>query len=61
MPRNSKPKHDAGINSSGSSAQPAKEDSSEFNRAPRQKHQDRDAVKSAEQTRDIPNKHGAIK
>jgi hypothetical protein len=38
-----------------------KEDISEFDRAPRQKSQDRDPVKSAEQTRHIPTKHGAIK
>jgi hypothetical protein len=43
------------------SSQSEKEDSSEFNRAPRQKNQDRDPVKSAEQTRHIPTKHGAIK
>jgi hypothetical protein len=44
-----------------SGARSKKEDTSEFDRAPRQKSQDRDPVKSAEQTRDIPTKHGAIK
>jgi hypothetical protein len=34
---------------------------SNFDRAPRQKPSDRNPVKSAEETRDIPNKHGAIK
>jgi hypothetical protein len=42
-------------------AVPKKDDSSEFDRAPRQKSQDRDPVKSAEQTRHIPTKHGALK
>jgi hypothetical protein len=44
-----------------SSARPKKDDSTEFDRAPRQKSQDRDPVKSAEQTRHIPTRHGAIK
>ncbi len=34
---------------------------SQFDRAPRQKNEDRDPVKSAEETKDIPNKHGALK
>jgi hypothetical protein len=44
-----------------SSAQSKNDDTTEFDRAPRQKSQDRDPVKSAEQTRHIPTKHGAIK
>jgi hypothetical protein len=44
-----------------SSARSKKDDTTEFDRAPRQKSQDRDPVKSAEQTRNIPTKHGAIK
>jgi hypothetical protein len=41
---------------------PGKEkQSSQYDRAPRQKNQDRDPVKSAEETRHIPTKHGAIK
>jgi hypothetical protein len=59
MPRSTK--KNAEPPTSDSSARPAKDDHSEFNRAPRQKSQDRNAVKSAEETRDIPNKHGAIK
>ena len=43
------------------SARSKKDDPTEFDRAPRQKSQDRDPVKSAEQTRNIPTKHGAIK
>jgi hypothetical protein len=34
---------------------------SQFDRAPRQKNSDRDPVKSAEETRDIPTQHGALK
>jgi hypothetical protein len=34
---------------------------SQHDRGPYQKNQDRDAVKSAEETKDIPTKHGAIK
>jgi hypothetical protein len=45
----------------GSSTRSKKDDISEFDRAPRQKSQDRDPVKSAEQTKHIPTKHGAIK
>jgi hypothetical protein len=37
------------------------EDSTEFNRAPRQKNEHRDPVDSAEKTKHIPTKHGAIK
>jgi hypothetical protein len=38
-----------------------KEDNSEFNRAPRQKSEHRNPVESAEKTKHIPTKHGAIK
>jgi hypothetical protein len=34
---------------------------SQSDRAPYQKNSDRDPVKSAEQTRDIPTEHGALK
>jgi hypothetical protein len=34
---------------------------SKEDRAPYQKNEDRDAVKSAEETKHIPNQHGAIK
>ena len=37
------------------------EDSTEFNRAPRQKTEHRNPVESAEKTKDIPTKHGALK
>jgi hypothetical protein len=37
------------------------EKSSQHDRAPYQEDLDRDPVKSAEQTRHIPTKHGAIK
>jgi len=40
-------------------AQPTEK--SQFDRAPRQKNSDRDPVKSAEETRDVPTKHGALK
>ncbi len=33
----------------------------QLDRAPYQKDGDRDAVKSAEETKHIPNKHGALK
>jgi hypothetical protein len=59
MPKSTK--HNAQPDVSDSSAQPKKDDNSEFDRAPRQKNQDRDPVKSAEQTRHVPTKHGAIK
>jgi hypothetical protein len=59
MPKSTK--HKAQPDVSDSSAQQKKDDNSEFDRAPRQKSQDRDPVKSAEQTRHIPTKHGAIK
>jgi hypothetical protein len=58
MPKSTK--HNAQSHAT-SSPQSKKEDTSEFDRAPRQKSQDRDPVKSAEQTRHIPTKHGAIK
>lgn len=41
-------------------AAPDKE-KSQHDRAPYQKNEDRDAVKSAEETKDVPTKHGAIK
>jgi hypothetical protein len=59
MPKS--PKHDAQPRASDSSPLSKKDDSSEFDRAPRQKSEDRDPVKSAEQTKHIPTKHGAIK
>jgi hypothetical protein len=59
MPKSTK--HDAQKDASDSSAEPKKDDNSEFDRAPRQKNEDRDPVKSAEQTRHVPTKHGAIK
>jgi hypothetical protein len=59
MPKSTK--HKAQPRDSDSSAPSKKDDISEFDRAPRQKSQDRDPVKSAEQTRHIPTKHGAIK
>ncbi len=34
---------------------------SQHDRAPYQKNADRNPVKSAEETRDVPNQHGAIK
>jgi hypothetical protein len=37
------------------------EEKSQHDRAPYQKTEDRDAVKSAEETKHIPTKHGAIK
>jgi hypothetical protein len=40
-------------------AQP--KEKSQFDRAPRQKNSDRDPVKSAEETRNIPTEHGALK
>jgi hypothetical protein len=59
MPKSTK--HNAQPRVPDSSAQSKKDDISEFDRAPRQKSQDRDPVKSAEQTKHIPTKHGAIK
>jgi hypothetical protein len=59
MPKSTK--HNARPRVTDSSARTGKDDSSEFDRAPRQKNQDRDPVKSAEQTRHIPTQHGAIK
>jgi hypothetical protein len=41
--------------------QPEEKEKSQHDRAPYQKNADRDAVKSAEETRDVPNQHGAIK
>ena len=59
MPKSTK--HNAQPSVTDSSAKSKKDDISEFDRAPRQRSQDRDPVKSAEQTRHIPTKHGAIK
>ena len=59
MPKSTK--HNAQPSVTDSSAKSKKDDISAFDRAPRQKSQDRDPVKSAEQTRHIPTKHGAIK
>jgi hypothetical protein len=59
MPKSAKNK--AQPRDSDSSARSKTDDTTEFDRAPRQKSQDRDPVKSAEQTRNIPTKHGAIK
>jgi hypothetical protein len=59
MPKSTK--HNAQPRGSESNLQSKQDEISEFDRAPRQKNQDRDAVKSAEQTRHIPTKHGAIK
>ena len=41
--------------------QPEEKEKSQNDRAPYQKNADRDPVKSAEETRDIPTEHGAIK
>jgi hypothetical protein len=59
MPKSTKHKAQPGV--ANSTARSKKDETSEFDRAPRQKSQDRDPVKSAEQTRHIPTKHGAIK
>lgn len=59
MPRSTKQNAQSRV--TDSSARSKKDESTEFDRAPRQKSQDRDPVKSAEQTRHIPTKHGAIK
>ena len=59
MPKSTK--HKAQPRDSDSIARSKKDDTTEFDRAPWQKSQDRDPVKSAEQTRHIPTKHGAIK
>jgi hypothetical protein len=40
---------------------PEEEEKSQQDRAPYQENKDRDVVKSAEETRHVPNKHGAIK
>ena len=42
-------------------AQPEDKEKSQHDRAPYQKNSDRNPVKSAEETRNIPTKHGAIK
>ena len=59
MPRSTKAQGAARV--MDSSARSKKDDTTEFDRATRQKSQDRDPVKSSEQTRHIPTKHGAIK
>jgi hypothetical protein len=59
MPRSTKQNAQSRVTDSSSRSK--KDDSTEFDRAPRQKSQDRDPVTSAEQTRHIPTKHGAIK
>jgi hypothetical protein len=41
--------------------QPEEKEKSQIDRAPYQKNADRNPVKSAEETRDVPNQHGAIK
>jgi hypothetical protein len=41
--------------------EPERTEKSQHDRAPYQKETDRNAVKSAEQTKDVPTKHGAIK
>ncbi len=40
---------------------PQSGEKSQFDRAPRQKNEDRDPVKSAEETKDVPTKHGTLK
>jgi hypothetical protein len=40
---------------------PKDEEKSQHDRAPYQKNEDRDAVKSAEETKDVPTKHGTLK
>jgi hypothetical protein len=42
-------------------AQPDDKEKSQNDRAPYQKSEDRNPVKSAEETRNVPNQHGAIK
>jgi hypothetical protein len=42
-------------------APPQDKEKSQHDRAPYQKNGDRNPVKSAEETRDIPTQHGAIK
>jgi hypothetical protein len=41
--------------------QPKDKEKSQHDRAPYQKNADRNPVKSAEETRDMPTQHGAIK
>jgi hypothetical protein len=41
--------------------EPEDKEKSQQDRAPYQKNADRNPVKSAEETRDVPNPHGAIK
>jgi len=54
-------KHDTKQRAGDSDLQPKEDESSQQDRAPYQKDSDRDPVKSAEQTRHIPTRHGAIK
>jgi hypothetical protein len=44
-----------------SDLQPKEDESNQHDRAPYQKNSDRDPLKSVEQTRHIPTRHGAIK
>jgi hypothetical protein len=62
MPKSTKHNAQPRVTDSGarSKQDSSEDDTSEFDRAPRQKSQDRDPVKSAEQTRHIPTTHGAI-
>jgi hypothetical protein len=41
--------------------EPESREKSQHDRAPYQKDMDRDAVKPAEETKDVPTKHGALK
>jgi hypothetical protein len=41
--------------------EPERKEKSQHDRAPYQKDAERDAVKSAEQTKEVPTQHGAIK
>ena len=43
------------------SKKPLDKEKSQEDRAPYQKNSDRNAVKSAEETRNVPGQHGAIK
>ena len=53
MPKSEKP--------SQSNEAPENDDTSQYDRAPRQKNEHRDPVNSAETTKDIPTKNGALK
>jgi hypothetical protein len=41
--------------------EPEKQEKSQHDRAPYQKNEERNAVDSAEKTKEVPTKHGAIK